>query len=96
MMHNPPHPGKIIRQECIEAIGITVTSAAKGLGVTRKALSELINEKSGVSPVMAIRMEKAGWLTADMWLKLQMQYDLWQARKNAGSLKVKKFEEVHV
>ena len=95
MMHNPPHPGKVIRSECIEAIGITVTDAAKGLGVTRKALSELINCRAGVSPEMAIRLEKAGWSTADTWLKLQMQHDLWQARQKSGKLKVKKFEETH-
>lgn len=93
MMHSPPHPGKIVREECIEALGLTVTAAAAGLGVTRKALSELINCQSGVSPVMAIRLEKAGWSSADTWLKLQMQYDLWQARQHSDRLKVKKFSK---
>ncbi len=58
-MHNPPHPGEIIREQCIEPLGLTITAAAKGLGVTRKALSELVNGHSGVSPDMAIRLSKA-------------------------------------
>lgn len=95
MMHNPAHPGKLILQECIEPLELTITDAAKGLGVSRKALSELVNCRAGVSPEMAIRLEKAGWSTADTWLKMQMQHDLWQARQKAGSLKVKKFEEAH-
>ena len=95
IMHSPPHPGKVILLECIEALGITVTHAAKGLGVSRKTLSELINCRAGVSPEMAIRLEKAGWSTADTWLKLQMQHDLWQARQKAGSLKVKKIHTHH-
>jgi len=95
MMYNPAHPGLLIKHDCIEALKLTVTEAAVGLGVSRKALSELINGKSGVSPEMAIRFEKAGWGTADVWLRMQMQYDLWEARKNAGRLKVKRFEAVH-
>ena len=96
MMYNPSHPGELIKFECLEPLGLTVTAAAKGLGVTRKALSELVNGRSGVSPEMAIRLEKAGWSDADTWLKLQMQYDLWRARQKSKGLKVKKFEEVHV
>ncbi len=95
MMYNPSHPGMLIKHDCIEALKLTVTAAAVGLGVSRKALSELINCKSGVSPEMAIRFEKAGWGTADAWLRMQMQYDLCEARKKAGRLKVKRFEEVH-
>ncbi|MEX2492205.1 MAG: HigA family addiction module antitoxin [Nitrospirales bacterium] len=93
MMHDPSHPGEVIKHDCIEPLKLTVTDAADGLGVSRKALSELINGKSGVSPDMAIRLEKAGWGTADTWLRMQMQFDLWQARKRAGKLKVKRFEE---
>ena len=93
MMHDPSHPGEVIKHDCIEALKLTVTDAADHLGVSRKALSELINGKSGVSPEMAIRLEKAGWGTADTWLRMQMQFDLWQARKKAGKLKVKRFEE---
>jgi addiction module HigA family antidote len=61
------------------------------LGVTRKALSDLLNEHSGVSPEMALRVEKAGWSTADAWLRMQMNWNLWRVRKQAGKLKVKKF-----
>ena len=93
MMHDPSHPGEVIKHDCIEASHLTVTDAADGLGVSRKALSELINCTSGVSPDMAIRLEKAGWGTAETWLRMQMQFDLWQARKKAGKLKVKRFEE---
>lgn len=96
MMHNPSHPGALIKHECIEALNLTVTAAAAGLGVSRKALSELINCKSSVSTEMAIRFEKAGWGTADAWLQMQLNYDLWKARKRAASLKVKKFAVVHV
>ena len=94
IMRNPPHPGKIIRLECLEALGLTMTAAAKGLGVTRSTVSDLINCRAGVSPEMAIRLEKAGWSTAEAWLKLQMQHDLWQARRKAGKLKVRKFEKI--
>jgi addiction module HigA family antidote len=90
-MHNPAHPGEVIRQACLDPLGLSVTDAAKGLGVTRKALSELVNGHSGVSPEMAIRLEKAGWSTAEMWLRLQMQHDLWQARQKTRRIKVARF-----
>jgi addiction module HigA family antidote len=90
-MFNPAHPGEIIREDCLKPGGLTVTEAAKGLGVTRKALSDLLNGHSGVSPEMAIRLEKAGWSTADHWLRLQMQYDLWHAKRRAGNIKVTPF-----
>jgi len=85
---NPPHPGEIIRHDCLEPLGLTVTAAASGLGVTRKALSDLLNGHSGVSPEMAIRLEKAGWTTADHWLRMQMQYDLWRAKQRGDGLTV--------
>ncbi|HEY5048839.1 MAG TPA: HigA family addiction module antitoxin [Rhizomicrobium sp.] len=91
-MHNPPHPGEVIRGLCLDPLELSVTEAAAGLGVTRKAFSELLNGHSGVSPEMAIRLEKAGWSTADHWLRMQMSYDLWNARRRAGKLKVKRFE----
>lgn len=90
-MKNPPHPGKILRQECIEPLGLTVTAAAKGLGVTRKALSELLNGRSGISPEMALRLAKAFGSSAEIWLGLQMDYDLAQVKKKAGKLKVQVF-----
>ncbi|MGA2027076.1 MAG: HigA family addiction module antitoxin [Syntrophobacteraceae bacterium] len=92
-MHNPPHPGEIIRDQCLEPLGLTITAAAKGLGVTRKTLSELVNAHSGVSPEMAIRLSKAFGSSPETWLRLQMQYDLWQAERRAGSIKVTRFQE---
>jgi len=92
-MHNPPHPGEIIREQCLEPLGLTVTAAAKGLGVTRKALSELLNGHSGVSPEMAIRLSKAFGGTPETWLRLQMQYDLWQAERRVSQIKVSRFAE---
>jgi addiction module HigA family antidote len=90
-MHNPPHPGEIIRDQCLEPLGLSVTDAAKGLGVTRKALSELLNGHAGVSPEMAIRLEKAFGSTAETWLRMQLAYDLWQAEQRVGDLKVTRF-----
>jgi antitoxin HigA-1 len=90
-MHNPPHPGEIVKELCLEPLSLSVTDAAKGLGVTRKALSELINGHSGISPEMAIRLEQAFGSTAETWLKMQLEYDLWQAKKRAGDLKVTRF-----
>jgi len=89
-MHNPPHPGEMIREICLEPLELTVTKAAEALGVTRKALSELLNGKSGVSPEMSIRLSKAFDTTPEFWLGLQMNYDLWQAKKKAGKIKVKR------
>lgn len=89
-MHNPAHPGEIIREDCIKPLGLSVTAAAEGLGVSRKALSQLLNGRSGVSADMAIRLEKAGWSRAEAWLRVQVAYDLWQARQHADSIKVPK------
>src|ERR1700729_4527388 len=92
-MHNPAHPGEVMPESCPEPLGITVTAAAAGLGVTRKALSDLLNGHSGVSPDMAIRLEKAGWSTADHWLRMQMQGDLGLARQRGTAIKVKPFPQ---
>ena len=89
-MHDPAHPGEIVREECLKPLNLTVTDAAKALGVTRKALSDLLNGHSGVSPEMAIRLEKVFGSTADTWLRMQMQRDLWEARQRAGEIKVNK------
>lgn len=91
LMKNPPHPGRIVRQECIEPLGLTVTAAAKGLGVTRKALSELLNGKSGISPEMALRLAKAFGSSPETWLGLQMDYDLAQVQRKARKIRVQKF-----
>jgi antitoxin HigA-1 len=90
-MFDPAHPGEIVREDCLKPLGLTVTDAAKGLGVTRKALSDVLNGHAGISPEMALRLEKAGWSTADHWLHMQMQYDLWRAKQRVGNLKVTPF-----
>ena len=93
-MFNPAHPGEIIREECLKPLGLTVTAAAEALGVTRKALSDLVNGHSGVSPDMAIRLEKVGWSKADHWLRMQLARDLWHARQRTDQIKVnKRFEQ---
>ena len=89
-MKNPPHPGRVVRQECIEPLKLTVTEAAKRLGVTRQALNNLVNEKAGVSPEMAIRLSKAFGSSPEVWLGLQMEYDLAQIEKEAERIKVKR------
>lgn len=89
-MHNPVHPGEIVREECLKPLSLSVTAAAEGLGVTRKALSDLLNGHTGVSPEMAIRLEKVFGSTADTWLGMQMQYDLWEARQRSDKITVKK------
>ena len=81
-MHNPPHPGEIIREICVEPLNISVTEAAKALGVTRKTFSTLLNGRSGISPEMALRLSKVFGRTPDGWLRLQMQYDLWKAEQS--------------
>ena len=92
-MANPPHPGDIVKYECLEPLGLTVSSAAKGLGVSRQALSNVINERAGVSVDMAIRLSKAFGSTPETWLGMQMAYDLWHARDRAKQIKVKRFKE---
>jgi addiction module HigA family antidote len=80
MMYDPPHPGEIIREDCIEASDLSITEAADHLGVSRQALSEVLNGRTNVSVEMALRLEKMGWSTAETWLGVQQAYDLWQAR----------------
>jgi len=80
-MKKPPHPGRIVRQECIEPSGLTVTDAAARLGVTRQALNNLIHEDAGISPTMALRLAKHFGSSAEVWLGLQMDYDLAEAEK---------------
>ena len=90
-MHNPPHPGGIVKRQCLEPLGLTVTRAAKGLGVTRQALSERVNERTGISVEMAIRLSKAFGSTPETWLGMQMAYDLWHARHRADEIAVERF-----
>jgi addiction module HigA family antidote len=77
-MHNPPHSGEVIKELCIEPLGLTVTEAAKGLGGSRKTLSALLNGRFGISPEMAIRLSKTFGGSPESWLIQQSQYDLWQ------------------
>ncbi len=77
-MYNPPHPGEIIRDFCVEALELTVTDAANALGVSIGTFSKLLNGQSGISPEMALRLSKVFGRTPEGWLKLQFQYDLWK------------------
>ena len=81
-MKNPPHPGEIIKEDCLRALDLSVTAGARVLGVSRQALSNIINHHAGVSPGMALRLEQAFGSDAETWLRLQANYDIWQARKN--------------
>lgn len=87
-MKNPPHPGLSVRHDCIEPLGLSITEAAEKLGVTRQALNNLVNGKAGISPDMAIRIDKAFGGGADTWFRLQAAYDLAQAMKGADKIKV--------
>ena len=91
-MKNPPHPGRSIKDACLEPLELSVTEGAKVLGVTRHTLSRVINGQSGISPDMAIRLEKAGWSNADHWLRLQTAYELAQARKHQDQIQVERYE----
>lgn len=90
MMFNPPHPGEVIRELCLVPLGVSVTNAAKALGVSRKALSELLNGHTGVSPEMAMRLSMAFDTTPESWLTQQMQFDLWQASQKRDVLHVER------
>lgn len=89
-MFNPPHPGEVIKELCLDPLGLSVTEAAEALGVSRKTLSSILNGRAGISPEMAIRLAKAFGTSPESWLNQQVQYDLWQAQQTAGSIKVKK------
>lgn len=91
-MHNPPHPGEVIRRQCLEPLGLSVTAAAEGLGVSRNTLSMLLNGRAGISPDMAIRLSKGFGGSPESWLRQQMQYDLWQAEQRASAIRVAKFK----
>ncbi len=89
-MHNPPHPGEVIRGLCLEPLELSVTEAAAGLGVSRKTLSAILNGHAGISPEMALRLSIAFDTTPESWLNQQTQYDLWAAKKAKKKLRVKK------
>lgn len=87
-MHNPPHPGEVLRELCLEPQGLSVTRTARGLGVSRKTLSAILNGRAGISPEMAIRLSKAFGTSAESWLNQQTQYDLWVVGQALGDIEV--------
>jgi addiction module HigA family antidote len=89
-MKNPPHPGSSVRHDCLEPLGLTVSAAAKRLGVSRKQLSDIVNGRAGISPEMAIRLDKAFGGGAETWYRLQAAYDLARAMRHAGRIKVER------
>jgi len=91
VMHNPPHPGEVIKELCLQPLGLTVTEAARGLGVSRKTLSALLNGRFGISAEMAIRLSKGFGGSAESWLIQQVQYDLWQVIQKTDAVEVKDF-----
>ena len=90
LMHDPPHPGEVLKELCLEPLGLTVTDAAKALGVSRKTLSMVVNGRAGISPEMAIRLSIAFDTSAESWLNQQLQFDLWQAEQHRTELKVER------
>ena len=89
-MHNPPHPGEILRELCLAPLGLSVSDAAKALRVSRKTLSEILNGRAGISPEMAIRLSIAFDTTPESWMNQQTQYDLWLAEQDREKLDVRK------
>ncbi len=89
-MHNPPHPGEVLRELCLTPLGLTVTEAARALDVSRKTLSSILNRRAGISAEMAVRLSIAFNTTPESWLNQQVQYDLWQAERRRGKLRVAK------
>lgn len=90
-MHNPEHPGRVLKELYLDALELTVTEVAKGLGVSRQALSNIINEHSGITPEMALRLEKAFKTSRQAWLNMQQNYDLWHAIQDADLSNVRVF-----
>jgi antitoxin HigA-1 len=89
-MHDPPHPGEVLKSLCLEPLDLSVTEAARALGVSRKTVSGIVNGRVGISPEMAVRLSIAFDTTAESWLAQQVQYDLWQVEKKRASLRVKR------
>ena len=89
-MYNPPHPGEVLKELCLEPLAMSVTDAAQALGVSRKTLSAILNGRAGISPEMALRLALAFGTSAESWLNQQTQYDLWVAKRSGKKLKVKR------
>ncbi len=92
LMHNPPHPGNVVRRQCLEPLGLTVAEAAKGLGVSRNTLSMLLNGRMKVSTEMAIRLSQGFGGSPESWLQQQMQYDLWHVQQRKKNIEVRNFK----
>ena len=92
-MKNPPHPGHSIKDACLDPLNLSVTDAARALGVARHTLSRVVNGQAGISSEMAIRLEKAGWSNADQWMRVQIAYDLARARKHTDEIEVKLYSQ---
>ena len=92
-MMNPPHPGRSIRENCLEPLGLSVTEAARVLGIARHTLSRVLNGHAGISPEMAIRLEQAGWSNAEFWLRRQTTYDLARVRRRENRVDVRELAE---
>lgn len=90
LMHNPPHPGLLVKRMLIDGAGLSVTAGSKALGVGRVTLSKLLNKKSGISPEMAVRLSLALNTSSEMWVNMQSMYDLWQAEKKRKKFRVKR------
>lgn len=91
-MFNPPHPGEIIREFCVEPLGISITEAARALGITRKTFSALLNGRAGLSPEMALRLSRVFGRSPESWLKLQLQYDLWKTEQSVDISNLRRIE----
>ena len=90
LMHNPPHPGEVVREFCIEPLGLSVTAVAKSLGVSRKTLSSILNGHAGISPEMAVRLSIAFGTSSESWMDQQSQFDLWRAEQHRAELNVER------
>ena len=90
LMHKPPHPGSVIKELCLEPLGLTVTDAAKALDISRKTLSSILNGKAGISPEMAVRLSIAFNTSSESWMNQQSQYDLWQAEQRRNEFSVER------
>ena len=90
VMFNPPHPGEILREDYLKPLGLTVTQVARGIGVTRKAISDIINEKAGISPSMALKLAKAFDTSVNLWVGMQSDYELWHAKQKTNLDKIQK------
>lgn len=93
-MHNPPHPGEIVRMECLEPLGLSVARAAQGLGVSKQALTDIVNEEASISAEMSVRLSKAFGSSPETWLGMQMIYDLWQIGEREDQIEVERFRDV--